>query len=64
IHDDAGIDDYTHDNDPEIMESCLKALPKWRKKQREHLARQKMLLHHFICDRIMDMYMRHNGEEV
>ena len=63
ILDDPDIDDYAHDNDPEIMEQCLAALPDWRKRQRGYLAKQEMLLHHLICDRIMDMYMRHNGEE-
>ena len=61
--DDPDIEDYAHDNDPEVMDRCLASLPKWRKRQRDYLANQEMLLHHFIRDQLMDIYMSRNSGE-
>ena len=50
---------YAHDNDPEIMEQCLKALPDWRVWQDECLSQNCLLLHYLVRDKLMEMYREH-----
>ena len=60
---DDDIREYAHNNDPDIMEQCLKSLPDWGVWQDECLSHHCLLLHYLVKDKLKEMYEAHKKED-
>ncbi len=55
------VSEYARNNEPEIMEQCLAALPEWGVWQDECLSQNSLLHHYLVADKLKDMYESHSA---